>query len=138
MIRILFTLGLLALVALGLAALADMPGVISVVFAGKRIEASLLVGGAAVLVLAAAISLVWSVIRFVFRIPGLWSITWRARRRHKGQAALSRGLIAVGSGDAKLARRQAADALRLLGKEPLSLLLAAQAAQLSGERRDAV
>jgi HemY protein len=46
-------------------------------------------------------------------------------------------LIAVGSGDAKLARRQAADALRLLGKEPLSLLLAAQAAQLSGERRDA-
>ena len=137
MIRVLFTLGLLALVALGLATLADVPGVISVVFAGKRIEASLLVGGAAVLVLAAAISLVWSVIRFVFRIPGLWSITWRARRRHKGQAALSRGLIAVGSGDAKLARRQAADALRLLGKEPLSLLLAAQAAQLSGERRDA-
>jgi HemY protein len=114
-----------------------MPGAISVVFAGKRIEASLLVGGAAVLVLAAAIAFIWSVIRFVFRIPGLWSITWRARRRHKGQAALSRGLIAVGSGDAKLARRQAADALRLLGKEPLSLLLAAQAAQLSGERRDA-
>ena len=82
MIRVLFTLGLLALVALGLATLADVPGVISVVFAGKRIEASLLVGGAAVLVLAAAISLVWSVIRFVFRIPGLWSITWRARRRH--------------------------------------------------------
>lgn len=137
MIRVLFTLGLLAFVALGLATLADVPGVISVVFAGKRIEASMLVGGAAVLVLAAAISLVWSVIRFVFRIPGLWSITWRARRRQKGQAALSRGLIAVGSGDAKLARRQAADALRLLGKEPLSLLLAAQAAQLSGERRDA-
>ena len=137
MIRILFTLGLLALVALGLAALADMPGAISVVFAGKRIEASLLVGGAAVLVLAVAIALVWSVIRFVLRIPGLWSITWRARRRQKGQAALSRGLIAVGSGDAKLARRQASDALRLLGKEPLSLLLAAQAAQLSGERRDA-
>lgn len=137
MIRTLFTLGLLALVALGLAALADMPGAISVVFAGKRIEASLLVGGVTVLVLAAAIALVWSVIRFVFRIPGLWSITWRARRRQKGQAALSRGLIAVGSGDAKLARRQASDALRLLGKEPLSLLLAAQAAQLSGERRDA-
>lgn len=137
MIRIIFTLGLIAVIALGLATLADVPGAISIVFAGKKIETSLLVGGAAVLVLAVMIAVIWSVIRFIFRIPGLWSITWRARRRHKGQAALSRGLVAVGSGDAKLARRQAADALRLLGKEPLSLLLAAQAAQLSGERRDA-
>jgi len=43
-------------------------------------------------------------------------------------------MIAVGSGDPLAARRHAGDAERLLGSQPLTLLLKAQAAQISGDR----
>ena len=71
MIRILFTLGLLAIVALGFATLADVLGVISVVFAGKKIEASLLVGGTAVVVLADGLLAVKALVAFQFAAAAL-------------------------------------------------------------------
>ena len=43
-------------------------------------------------------------------------------------------MIAVGAGDSIAARRYAGEAERLLGREPLALLLKAQAAQVSGDR----
>ncbi len=43
-------------------------------------------------------------------------------------------MIAVGAGDARAARRHAAEAHRLIGDEPLAHLLRAQAAQLAGDR----
>jgi HemY protein len=49
-------------------------------------------------------------------------------------AALSRGMVAVGAGDSRAARRHAAEAHRLIGEEPLTHLLRAQAAQLAGDR----
>ncbi len=81
--------------------------------------------------------ILWSVIRFVFRIPTLMSLTARMRRRNKGFAALTRGMVAAGAGDAKTAARAARDAEKLMGSEPLALLLSAQAAQLSGDRAGA-
>jgi HemY protein len=56
------------------------------------------------------------------------------RRRRKGYQAISRGLVAVGSGDGRAARKFASEAERLAGGEPLALLLRAQTAQLSGDR----
>jgi HemY protein len=46
-------------------------------------------------------------------------------------------MVAVGAGDTIAARRYANEAERLLGKEPLTLLLKAQAAQVSGNREAA-
>ena len=46
-------------------------------------------------------------------------------------------MIAVGSGDALAARRHADDAAKLIGDEPLTKLLTAQAAQLNGDRAGA-
>ncbi len=46
-------------------------------------------------------------------------------------------MIAVGSGDARAAKRHAVEAHRLLGGEPLTHLLRAQAAQLAGDRAGA-
>jgi HemY protein len=43
-------------------------------------------------------------------------------------------MIAIGAGDPATARRHAGDAERLLGSEPLTLLLKAQAAQITGDR----
>jgi HemY protein len=57
-----------------------------------------------------------------------------ARRRARGFQAISRGMVAVGSGDQRTARRYADDAQKLLGQEPLALLLKAQAAQMAGDR----
>ena len=61
-----------------------------------------------------------------------------ARRRDRGYRALSRGMIAVGAGDARAAQRAARESQSLLGKdEPLVLLLSAQAAQIAGDGRSA-
>src|SRR6185437_7325961 len=55
----------------------------------------------------------------------------------RGHRAITRGLIAVGAGDLKAARRFAGEAKRYAGDEPLALLLAAQSAQLAGNRAGA-
>lgn len=55
------------------------------------------------------------------------------RRDRGGLEALSRGLVAVASGDAETASRQARQAEALLGHRPLTMLLTAQAAQLHGD-----
>jgi len=133
MIRLLFSLIVLTFVALGLAWLSDMPGGVTLTLMGFKIEASLAVATVAVVTLAIALTIVWSILRFVFRLPSLISIGWHARQRHKGHLAVSRGMIAVGAGDSKLAHRSASEAIRLLGREPLALLLSAQAAQMEGD-----
>jgi HemY protein len=61
----------------------------------------------------------------------------RMRRGRRGYLALTQGLIAVGSGDARAARRFAEEAGRIAPGEPLTLLLGAQAAQLAGDRAGA-
>jgi uncharacterized protein HemY len=55
----------------------------------------------------------------------------------RGYIAVSRGLIAVGTGDARAARRFADEAQRIAPTEPLTLLLSAQASQLAGDRASA-
>ena len=68
--------------------------------------------------------------------PGRPSTT-RARKRARGHEALARGIIAAGVGDARKARKASVDAKKLAPHEPLTLLLEAQAAQLSGDRAGA-
>jgi HemY protein len=85
-----------------------------------------------VLVLAAIA--VWSVARAILRSPEQVSLFFRHRRAMKGYLAISRGLIAIGSGDTALARKSASDAARLSPGDPLALLLEAQSAQLAGDR----
>jgi HemY protein len=134
MIRLLLFLVLLCLAAFGLAWFVDHPGQVGLTWQGYRVETSLTVALGGVIALAIAIALLWGIIRFVFRIPSLVSLAKRVRRREKGFAALTRGMVAVGSGDARAAARHAADAHRLIGAEPLTRLLRAQAAQLAGDR----
>jgi len=138
MVRLLIFLAALALAALGLTWLANNPGVVDVTWRGEEYEVSLMFALAAVLALAIAIAIVWAVLRFVFRIPSLVSVGARTRRREKGFQALSRGMLAVGAGDARGAAKHAADASRLIGHEPMTKLLQAQSAQLAGDRARAV
>ncbi len=75
--------------------------------AGKTYEVDLVVALGLALATLVVAMILWSVIRFVFRIPTLMSLTARMRRRNKGFAALTRGMVAAGAGDAKTAARAA-------------------------------
>lgn len=134
MIRLLLALVALVLLATGLAWLADRPGAIALTWQGWHVETSMLAASMALLVTVAALILLWSVLRALWRTPGALSGRLRTRRRSRGFNAVTQGMLAVGSGDVRLAVRQAQEAERILGDEPLALLLRAQAAQLSGDR----
>ena len=137
MIRVAVFLIALALIASGFAWFADRPGDLVLTWMGYRIETSLMVALVALLVLVIVAILIWSIVRGIYRAPEQVSLFFRHRRAMKSYLAVSRGLIAVGSGDLKLARRSADDAGRLSPVDPLALLLTAQAAQLAGDRTGA-
>lgn len=137
MIRLVIYLLVLAAAAFGVAWLADRPGVVTIDWQGWQVETSILVAASALLVLLALAIALWTLLRFILRSPDIVAFSWRNRKRNRGWAAVSRGLVAVGSGDVMGARRAANDAQRLLGSEPLTQLLAAQAAQLAGDAEGA-
>jgi HemY protein len=118
MFRVLFFLIVLFILALGDAWLVEHPGQITLTWQGYRIETSFLVGLGILLAVVAAVVMIWNILRYSFRLPPAMSVANRARRREKGYAALSRGIIAVGTGDARLASKAAAEVQRLLPNEP--------------------
>ena len=105
MIRVVLFLIAVALIATGVAWFADRPGDVVLTWMGYRVETSLMVAALAVLVFAIVLMLVWSILRGIVRTPEQVSLFFRHRRAMKGYAAISRGLIAIGAGDLKLARR---------------------------------
>jgi len=134
MIRVVLFLAAVGVLALGIAWLADRPGEITILWSGWRIETSVMVAAFAIAILTVVLVFLWSVLRTVVHAPDLLAMFLRNRRGAKGYLAISRGLIAVGTGDARAARKFAQEARRLAGREPLALLLNAQTAQLSGDR----
>ncbi len=134
MLRIVVFFAALLAVALGLGWLADRPGEVVLTWQGQRYAVSLMTALAGVFLAGLAMIVLWSLLRIALRLPSIVALTGRARRRTRGVSAVSRGLIALGVGDARAAQRSASEAQRLLGEEPMTLLLSAQAAQLSGDR----
>ncbi len=136
--RLLAFLAALGLAAWGLSWLADNPGEVTLSWRGVEYNVSLMVALGIACGAVAALILAWSLLSLLLRAPALLALAGRARRRERGFQALSRGMIAVGAGDAREANRCAAEADRYFGDESLTKLLRAQAAQLSGDRAGAV
>jgi HemY protein len=134
MIRVVLYLVVVGLLAVGAAWLADRPGDVLVTWQGRRIETSVMVLVMAVMAFATLAVMLWSIARAILRSPEILSGYVRTRRGARGYLALSQGLIAIGSGDARAARKFADEAGRLAPDEPLTLLLNAQTAQLAGDR----
>ncbi len=123
----------LGLVMLGVAWVASLPGDVTIVSQGWRLDTSVGVLSAFVALIAIAAALIYRLWRAFVTAPRRF-IRWRRdRRRRIGYEALSAGLVAVAAGDPSGATRQARRADRLLGAPPLTLLLTAQAAQLAGD-----
>ncbi len=138
MFRLLIFLAALALAAWGLSWVASNPGDVTLTWRGVEYEVSLMLALGAVAALAVALAMVWGLLRFVFRVPSLVSLSARARKREKGYLALTRGMIAVGAGDSRAAAKHALEASRLIAHEPMTKLLKAQSAQLAGDTQSAV
>jgi HemY protein len=132
--RALVFVGLLCVAAVAAVWLADRPGSVSVTFGGYQIQTTVAVAAVALVGVAFALAVLWSAVNALLHLPSRMNFATRARRRARGYKAISRGMVAVGAGDAIAARRNANEAERLLGNEPLTLLLKAQAAQVSGNR----
>jgi HemY protein len=134
MIRlVLFLLGVIAL-ASGLAWLADRPGSLLITWQGYEVETSVF---RAVVIFAALVGvalLIWTILSQVWSSPAAVSHFLTRRRQRRGLDALSSGMIAIGAGDRSMATRYALQARKSLPNEPLTHLLRAQAAQLSGDK----
>jgi len=137
MIRAFLLFLILVALSLGVVWLADHPGHVTVFWLGYRIDASFaaLAGAAAVLAVVSGIAWrSWGAVKDAVHRTGA---SRAERRRHRGYRALTRGFVAVAAGDAEEARRQSGRADVLLAEPPLTLLLSAQAAQLSGDQEAA-
>jgi len=134
MIRLILYLVGVGLLATGLAWLADRPGQMVLMWQGYEIETTVF---RAVVIFAILIGLavfVWSLLRQLWNSPAALGRMVNRRRQERGLEALSSGMIAIGAGDRSQAMRHAIQARKALPNEPLTHLLRAQAAQLSGDR----
>jgi len=134
MIKLLWRFGLLVALAAGFAWIADRPGTLTVRWLGREVEMSFIAGVVVAVLAVVAIWFVWSLFRRLWSSPQAVGRYWAFRRNRKGYDSLSRGIIAAGAGDAAAAARHAAIAGNALSDEPLVNVLAAQAAQLKGDR----
>lgn len=133
MTRLVTILAAAALVAFGIVWVADRQGALIFLIDGYEVRMTAAVAIGLGVLFAFLVAFITRIIAAVTRGPaavGRWSF---ARKQRKGDAALSRGLVAAAAGDALEARRQAQKARSLVGASPLTLLLSAQAAQLGGD-----
>ncbi len=137
MIRVVLFLIGVCLVAYGFALLGDNPGDVAIVWLGRRVDTSVTVAVVAIATLVVLAVFAWTLLRALIGSPAAMAAAARRRRRRRGYEAMSRGLVAIGAGDIRAAARFAAEAARIAPAEPLALLLAAQTAQLNGDRAGA-
>ena len=145
LVKVTIFVSLAALLAFGATYIQDTPGEVLIAFAGQEISLTPLVALIGVLVAFAAF---W----ILLKLAGLGVALLRTlmgdqtalrryfdkNRERRGYAALSEGLIAVASGEGQKAIAKANKAEKLLHKPELTLLLNAQAAEMTGDRTRAI
>lgn len=141
LIKIVIFLGIAVALAFGVANLLETPGEVRIAFADREFYLSPIGAIIAVILLVIAaiillkvVGLLIAVMRFLLGDETALSRHFRRRRERKGFEALSDGLVALASGDARLASKNASRAERLLDRPDVTRLVNAQAAEMSGER----
>lgn len=137
MIRIFVFLLIVLSLGFGFSWIAEHPGVVTLNWQGKDIRTSLMVVVIAIVVFVAVLMITWGILRDVVGFPTFLSRFLTNRRRDRGYDALSKGLIAAGTGDKVLARRLTKESGKLLSNEPLVDLLEAQTSLLENNREAA-
>ena len=134
MIRALVYFGLVAIaIAVAYLLVIVAPGEVVVQWLGWQLRTSIAVAILALIFVCALTAVGYYGWRLLRRAPKDFWNQQGQERRNRGYRALSHGLVAVAAGDPHEAKRWAKKAQKLLDDQPLSRLLSAQAAQLSGE-----
>ena len=133
---------LVLMVLIGIAVLiavliADRPGEVEFTWQGYVIETSVGILLLFVAALMGAAALIYRFWRGMIGAPGTLLRARSGSRRESGYRALTNGMVAVAAGDPDAARRFAKKADALLDDPPLTMLLSAQAAQLTGDEQAA-
>lgn len=137
MIRALWFMAKVAVVIAIAIWLAERPGTLTVEWQGFVVNTTMAMAVLATVVALGAAALLYRLYRAIRTAPSNLADYSRSRRREKGYRALTQGLVAVAAGDPQTARRMARKADELLHDPPLTMLLSAQAAQLTGDERGA-
>lgn len=133
-LRILIWFVVAAAAMLGAVWLAERPGTLTAEWQGWRLDTNV---GVVVIVVVVLILLgvaAWLLWRWIAGAPGALLEGWGDSRRRRGYRELTQGLAAVAAGDGVEAQKHARKAEQLLAEPALTLLLSAQAAQLTGDR----
>jgi len=141
LLKVLVFVGIAALLAFAAAWILETPGEVKIAFGGREFYLTpigFLVSLVAVvllgMVLLKLLGFLGAVIRFLLGDETAISRYFARSRERRGFDALSDGMVALASGDSRLATKRAQRAERLLSRPDLTLLLTAQAAELSGDR----
>jgi HemY protein len=144
LLKILAFIAVAALVALGAAWILDTPGEVRIAFGGREFSLTpigFLVAVIALVVIAMLLlkllGFLGAVIRFLLGDETAISRYFARSRERKGFDALSDGMVALASGNTRLATKKAQKAEKMLNRPDLTLLLTAQAAEASGDRSKA-
>ncbi len=145
LIKIFVFLGLAVAAAFGVAWILNTPGEITVAFAGREWFLSPMGFLIAIVVILIAAWVVLKILGFVvavirFLLGDETAVTryFDRSRERRGFNALSDGLIAIASGDSKLAAKKAAKADKLLNRPDVTAVVSAQAAEMNGDRARAL
>lgn len=119
--------------ALGLSWLADRPGRLVIDWMDWRIETSVPVLLGAILFLVAGVTGLYGIYRTVKDKSILSPKVRELHRQRRGLAALNRAIIALAAGDVSRADKLASSSRRLLPPQPMTRLIAAEAARAAGD-----
>ncbi len=137
MIRAISFLILIAVFSLIAILVSDNPGTVSLKWLGYKVDTSMGILLASVVFASILLTIVYRIWLSIRNAPKRLGKAHRDWRRDRGYKALTQGMVAVAAGDPQEARRQARKAENLLADPPLTMLLSAQAAQLSGDEKAA-
>ncbi len=137
MLRTVWFLVILGLLTAAAVWLAEHPGSVTLHWQGYRLDTSVAILLSMVIALVVSVALLYRLWVYFRGVPARVGRARRDGRRRRGYMALTRGMVAVAAGDADEARRQSERADVLLGDPPLTMLLAAQTAQLRGDEKAA-
>ena len=140
-VKVALFLVVVAVVALGAAHLSDSGEGVRVIVLGTEyslgpLQAAigLVVGQALLWLVLKVVGLLIAFLRFLNGDETAISRYFDRNRERKGYRALAEGMLAVASGEGRLALAKATKAQRLLQRPELTNLLAAQAAEVAGDR----
>lgn len=144
LIKIVVFVALVASATWGAGYLLELDGGVRIAVAGIELNLTPLMAVIALLVLIVAMwvllklaSLTVAVLKFINGDETALTRYFDRNRERKGYKALTEGMMALASGEARLAMNKAAKAEKFLDQPELTNLLTAQAAEMAGDRKKA-